>query len=215
MVILEDTIKMERHIDLIKDQGNIRDVLFTSELKGNTIGVKINPRYDILGGKLKARMRSFVKYIETVDSLKIYLELKDKGWISVKFDGLETKILKDELIVEYVAIDDKYVVVEKEGMIVALQKDRDADLISDGNVRDLARRLQALRKERGYNPTEILDAAYISGLDSIWLDSISSKIDVLTYLVRVKETKIMDQPIGSVQWIDAEIDGKPIKISVE
>jgi isoleucyl-tRNA synthetase len=141
--------------------------------------------------------------------------LKDKGWISVKFDGLETKILKDELIVEYVAIDDKYVVVEKEGMIVALQKDRDADLISDGNVRDLARRLQALRKERGYNPTEILDAAYISGLDSIWLDSISSKIDVLTYLVRVKETKIMDQPIGSVQWIDAEIDGKPIKISVE
>jgi len=89
------------------------------------------------------------------------------------------------------------------------------DLISDGNVRDLARRLQALRKERGYNPTEILDAAYISGLDSIWLDSISSKLDVLTYLVRVKETKIMDQPIGSVQWIDAEIDGKPIKISVE
>jgi isoleucyl-tRNA synthetase len=141
--------------------------------------------------------------------------LKDKGWISVKFDGLETKILRDELIVEYVAIDDKYVVVEKEGMIVALQKDRDADLISDGNVRDLARRLQALRKERGYNPTEILDAAYISGLDSIWLDSISSKLDVLTYLVRVKETKIMDQPIGSVQWIDAEIDGKPIKISVE
>jgi len=100
-------------------------------------------------------------------------------------------------------------------MIIALQKERDADLISDGNVRDLARRLQALRKERGYNPTEILDTAYVSGLDSIWKESIDTKLDELTFLVRVKKIKIMDQPIQGVNWMTTDIDGNSIKISVE
>ena len=214
-VVLEDKEKMERYLDLIKDQGNIKDVLFTSELKGTPIGVKITPRYDLLGSKLKAGMQSFVKYLATTDSIKIYSELKDKGEISVKLEREKIKILKDELTIEHISIDDNYVVAEKESMIVALQKERDADLISDGNVRDLARRLQALRKERGYNPTEIIDTAYISGLDSIWQKSVNMKLDELTYLVRVKKTKIMDQAIGGVDWMDAEIDGKPIKISVE
>jgi isoleucyl-tRNA synthetase len=206
---------MERYLDLIKDQGNIKDVLVTPDLKGTPIGVKITPRYDLLGSKLKTRMQSFVKYLAAADSLRIFAELKDKGKISVKLEGDKTKILKNELTIEYIAIDDNYIVVEKEGIIVALKKERDADLISDGNVRDLARRLQALRKERGYNPTEILGTAYISGLDSLWQKSINSKLNELTYLVRVKKTKMMDKPIEGVHWVDAEIDGNPIKISIE
>jgi|TARA_Y100000294_G_C8542611_1_gene331825 isoleucyl-tRNA synthetase len=214
-IIFEDKERMERYLDLIKDQGNIKDVLVTPDLKDTPIGVKITPRYDLLGSKLKTRMQSFVKYLAAADSLRIFAELKDKGKISVKLEGDKTKILKNELTIEYIAIDDNYIVVEKEGIIVALKKERDADLISDGNVRDLARRLQALRKERGYNPTEILGTAYISGLDSLWQKSINSKLNELTYLVRVKKTKMMDKPIEGVHWVDAEIDGNPIKISIE
>jgi isoleucyl-tRNA synthetase len=214
-IIFKDKERMERYLDLIKDQGNIKDVLVTPDLKGTPIGVKITPRYDLLGSKLKTRMQSFVKYLAAADSLRIFAELKDKGKISVKLEGDKTKILKNELTIEYIAIDDNYIVVEKEGIIVALKKERDADLISDGNVRDLARRLQALRKERGYNPTEILGTAYISGLDSLWQKSINSKLNELTYLVRVKKTKMMDKPIEGVHWVDAEIDGNPIKISIE
>ena len=214
-VVLKDKEKMEKYLGLIKDQGNIKDVLFTTELKGTPIGVKITPRYDLLGSKLKTKMQSFVKYLATADSLKIYSELKDKGGISVELEGDEIKILKDELILEYTSINNDHVVAVKEGMIIALQKERDADLISDGNVRDLARRLQALRKERGYNPTEILDTAYVSGLDSIWKASIDTKLDELTFLVRVKKIKIMDQPIRGVNWMTTDIDGNSIKISVE
>jgi len=214
-VVLKDKEKMEKYLGLIKDQGNIKDVLFTTELKGTPIGVKITPRYDLLGSKLKAKMQSFVKYLATADSLKIYSELKDKGEISVELEGNKIKILKDELILEHISINNDHVVAVKEGMIIALQKERDADLISDGNVRDLARRLQALRKERGYNPTEILDTAYVSGLDSIWKESIDTKLDELTFLVRVKKIKIMDQPIQGVNWMTTDIDGNSIKISVE
>ena len=37
--------------------------------------------------------------------------------------------------------------------------------MAKGLVKDLARRLQALRKEMGYNPTDILDTASILNLD--------------------------------------------------
>jgi len=37
--------------------------------------------------------------------------------------------------------------------------------MAKGLVKDLARRLQALRKERGYNPTDVLNMASILDLD--------------------------------------------------
>ncbi|MFQ6134354.1 MAG: DUF5915 domain-containing protein, partial [Nitrososphaerales archaeon] len=215
LVVLEDADSLSRHIDLVKEQANVKDVRLTSELRGTPIGLKITPRYDLLGGKLKDKMPTVAKHLAQADSLRIYSELKEKGMIAVKLDGEEVQISREELSIDYVTTDEKYVVSEREGVVVALQVERDSDLISEGNVRDLARRLQALRKERGYNPTDILHAAYVAGLDSEWRESLSSRFEELTYLVRVKEIKIMDQPVEGVQWSDAEIDGKPIKISVE
>ena len=34
-------------------------------------------------------------------------------------------------------------------------------MMAKGLVKDIARRLQTLRKERGYNPTDVLDVASI------------------------------------------------------
>ena len=42
---------------------------------------------------------------------------------------------------------------------------RNEELMAKGLMKDLARRLQALRKERGYNPTDILNLASILDLD--------------------------------------------------
>ncbi|MFB3890354.1 MAG: class I tRNA ligase family protein, partial [Candidatus Bathyarchaeia archaeon] len=41
---------------------------------------------------------------------------------------------------------------------VFLSKQRDDTLLGEGIMRDLARRVQALRKELGYNPTDVLDS---------------------------------------------------------
>ncbi len=215
VVVQEDADRLGKHIELIKEQANIRDVRLTSELKGTPLGLKITPRYDLLGGKLKDKMVTVAKHLAQADSLQIYSELKEKGMITVKMNGEEVQISREELTIEHISIDEKYVVSEKEGVIIALHIERDSDLISEGNVRDLARRLQALRKERGYNPTDILNAAYVAGLDSEWRDSLSSRFEELAYLVRVKDIKIMDQPVEEVRWSDAEIDGKQIKISVQ
>ncbi len=214
-VVQQDTTKMGKYLDMIKEQTNIKEIILTADLRNTPAKVKILPRYDLLGAKLKDKMPTLVKNLAETDSLNMFYELKEKGKIAIKINSEELHISIEELRIEYAAADEEYVVAERDGIIVALLTERDDNLVSEGNVRDLARRLQALRKERGYNPTDILQAAYVADLDSEWKNSLVSRLDELSYLVRVKEIKILDQAVEGVQWSDAEIDGKPIKISVE
>jgi len=59
--------------------------------------------------------------------------------------------------------------------------------MAKGLIKDLARRLQALRKEMGYNPTDVLNTASILDLDEESLSMIKNKTEELSFLVRVKQ----------------------------
>ncbi len=84
--------------------------------------------------------------------------------------------------------------------------------MAKGLVKDLARRLQTLRKERGYNPTDILNVASILDLDNESLEMIKEKANDLAFLVRVKEVNFTQ---SCKAYKDDDIDGQKIRISVE
>jgi isoleucyl-tRNA synthetase len=78
----------------------------------------------------------------------------------------------------------------------------------------LARNLQQVRKEKGYNPTDILSAAYVAYLDNEDINSISDIKEDLTYLVRVKSVVVTKQPIEKVKYKDIELDGRKLLLAV-
>jgi len=84
--------------------------------------------------------------------------------------------------------------------------------MAKGLVKDLARRLQSLRKERGYNPTDILNTASVLDLDQESLDMLKDKTKELAFLVRVKQVNFTRT---CKEYKDDDIDGQKIKISVE
>ena len=108
-----------------------------------------------------------------------------------------------------------YMLSERDDLIVFISTSRDKDLIAKGILRDLARQLQQLRKERQYNPTEILNAAYVSGLNDDEITKLTEMKDELTYLVRVKSSVLSKEPLASVNYKEIEIDGREFKVSVE
>ena len=75
-----------------------------------------------------------------------------------------------------------------------------------------ARRLQALRKERGYNPTDVLDTASILDLDQESLAMLKDKTEELAFLVRVKQVNFTQT---CKKYKDDDIDGQKIRLSVE
>ncbi|HEU5489073.1 MAG TPA: hypothetical protein VFV16_09660, partial [Candidatus Nitrosotalea sp.] len=61
-------------------------------------------------------------------------------------------------------------------------------------------------------PTDILDAAYILGLDEESLEMAKEKQSDLAYLVRVKRVEFDDK---AKNYKDEDLDGQKIRISVE
>jgi isoleucyl-tRNA synthetase len=91
---------------------------------------------------------------------------------------------------------------------------RDQSIIIQCLVRDLARNLQQLRKEKSYNPTEILSTAYITNLEKDEISSLSKHLSDLTYLVRVKAVVLSEEKKEGIEYKNIEIDGRKISISI-
>ena len=106
-------------------------------------------------------------------------------------------------------------VAEKGGLFVAVRKERDPELVAEGLVRDLARRLQALRKEKGFNPTEILKSASVAGLDADDVEVVRPLSKQLAFLVRVRDVELFSSKPDRGDWSEGDLDGRPLFLSVE
>ena len=104
-------------------------------------------------------------------------------------------------------------VAEKGGVFVAVRKERDDRLVAEGLVRDVARRLQALRKESGYVPTALLETAQVGGLEDEDLALLGPRKEEIAFLVRVKRVELTGER-GGRGWKEADLDGRPIYLKV-
>jgi len=157
--------------------------------------------------RVKEKIRSLLKSFESLEADKILEEFRINNHIIV--DGIT--IDKTDTIITFEEKKD-WVGAKRENVIVFLSRTRNREMMAKGLVKDLARRLQTLRKERGYNPTDILVVASILDLDNESLGMIKEKIDELAFLVRVKAVNFTQ---SCKAYKDDDIDGQKIRISVE
>ena len=164
-----------------------------------------------IGPKVTRFMGEIVKQFEITNPEDIINELNDKK--SFTFNINDNKIIldKNDFVFDFDTKQD-YVNAKRDNRIVIISTKRNQELMSEGLVKDLARRLQTLRKERGYNPTEILNIASILDLESEQLEMIKEKTNDLISLVRVKKVDFSE---SCKEYKDDDIDGQKIRISVE
>jgi isoleucyl-tRNA synthetase len=112
--------------------------------------------------------------------------------------------------------DSCWVTAVEGDLTVVLNGQRDEKLLGEGIMRDLARRVQALRKELGFMPTDILDDAHIAGLDAESSGLVSTYLAEMAELVRTRKVSLHEktEELSDADWHEAELDGKPIFISI-
>ena len=173
--------------------------------------------------RVKADINAVAKAFESVDDPTLISELKTNGKYLLKYDrddddhdggGKTVELSVSDVDVSYTA-SEGYSLAERDNLIIFVSTRRDSVLTAKGLLRDLARRLQQLRKERQYNPTDILAAAYVAGLEEEEISALDAMKDEMKYLVRVKEVFLSKEPLESVNYKEVEIDGRPFWISVE
>jgi valyl-tRNA synthetase len=109
----------------------------------------------------------------------------------------------------------KWVEASEKGISVYLEVYRDEKLLGEGLMRDIARRVQSLRKELGYVPTDILNSVHIAGLDEESIRLIQSYLVEMAELVRAKAVHLnRSRDEVKAEWREYPLDEKKIYIAI-
>ncbi len=164
-----------------------------------------------VGPKAKQHLAGLVAKFNQTDPAEIISALQQDSKFDFEIGGDIITLDVEDFVIGFDA-EKNFAVAKRESCIVLVSTSRNREMMAQGLIKDIARRLQSLRKERGYTPTDVLDVASILELDDESLEMVREKADKLAFLVRVRAINFTD---SCKEYKEDDIDGQKIKISVE
>ena len=217
-------IKLETLSELLQSQLNVEKftIVETEQESGleqilelKQLGLPVKPVVELerkrIGPKAKQHMGKLVTTFSETNPEEIILALQKEQKYDFKIDEEIISLENEDFIVDFDA-SENFAMAKRDNYIVFISTLRNQEMMAKGLIKDVARRLQTLRKERGYNPTDILETASILDLDKESLEMIKDKTKDLAFLVRVKQVNFTE---SCKEYKDDDIDGQKIRISVE
>jgi len=217
-------IKLESLSDLLQSQLNVEKfrIVEVEEKEGlsqilelKQLGLPVKGTIELerkrIGPKAKQYMGKLVSTFSETDSEEIISSLQKDGIYDFDIDGKNISLDKEDFSIDFDA-NENFAVGKRDNYTVFISTLRNREMMAKGLVKDIARRLQTLRKERGYNPTDILNIASILDLDDESSAMMKEKTKDLAFLVRVKQVNFTE---SCKEYKDDDIDGQKIRISIE
>jgi isoleucyl-tRNA synthetase len=164
-----------------------------------------------IGPKAKQHMGALVKTFGDTAPDEIISSLQKTNSFDFEIEGTKIDLDTEDFIFDFDA-DENFAVAKRDNYVVFISTSRNKEMMARGLIKDIARRIQTLRKERGYNPTDVLNVASILELDEESQDMVKQKSEDLAFLVRVKKVNFEKT---CQEYKDDDIDGQKIRISVE
>lgn len=200
--------------DLLLEQTNLQSLELSNDPENSPLTVHAKIDFERVAPRARQRVKEIAEKVERADALALYREVIEKGKTKLS-DMPDFEIFSADLEFEFGSKDPRYVVTENYGVVIALDISRDEELIAEGLVRDIARNIQALRKEMGFNPTEILESAAVAGLGAQNVLILERKKEHLAFLIRVKRVEFFPETSKESEgWAESEIDGLRTKINI-
>ena len=216
--------KIELLSELLQSQLNVEDYKIielenhegiSEMLEMKKSGAPVIPKIELnrktIGPKAKQNLGKLLEIFSETKPDEIIQGLEKDSSFTFDVNGTKISLDTDDFIIEF-DVQEGFTFSRRNNLIGIISTERNEELMAKGLIKDLARRLQALRKERGYNPTDVLNTASILDLDEESLSMIKNKTDELSFLVRVKQVNFTQT---CKKYKDDDIDGQKIRISVE
>nr|AIE96541.1 isoleucyl-tRNA synthetase (IARS, ileS) [uncultured marine thaumarchaeote AD1000_80_F03] len=216
--------KIELLSELLQSQLNVEDYKIielenhegiSEMLEMKKSGVPVIPKIELnrktIGPKAKQNLGKLLEIFSETKPDEIIQGLEKDSSFTFDVNGTKISLDTDDFIIEF-DVQEDFTFSRRNNLIGIISTERNEELMAKGLIKDLARRLQALRKERGYNPTDVLNTASVLDLDEESLSMIKNKTEDLSFLVRVKQVNFTQT---CKKYKDDDIDGQKIRISVE
>jgi len=125
-------------------------------------------------------------------------------------------VKKVEYVEEVPEVDLKrWALASGDDIHVLLDTQRDEALLGEGIMRDLARRVQAIRKELGFMPTDILDAVYVAELDPESVKLLKPYLMEMAELVRTRKVHFHKKRTEvEAKWHERRLDNKKVYVAI-
>jgi len=161
----------------------------------------------------KLKRRWPLSRMVVVASERFCTALKDVADLLLELVNVKTAEYSQEAP-EYVS-QEGWVYASEDNMDVYLDVHRDEDLLGEGLMRDLARRVQSLRKEMGYVPTDVLEAVYVAELDEESIRLLKPYLKEMEELVRTKKVSLnSSREESEAKWHEYQLDDRKVYIAI-
>ena len=208
MLIKSDFELSSFFIDIIKEELNVKNVIFTSDVEG-FISYSIKPQLKTLGPKFGKQLGGIRKALETIDVEDAMIEVKSKGSLALDLDGETVTLLTEDLLIDTVN-KEGYVSESDNGVTVVLDINLSDELLEEGFVRELISKIQTMRKEAGF---EVMDRINVYATDNEKVAAIFNKFkeeiqsEVLALDIILNEVKGYEK-----EW---NINGETVLLAVD
>ncbi|HJS28579.1 MAG TPA: DUF5915 domain-containing protein, partial [Anaerolineales bacterium] len=163
---------------IVQDELNVKALRFVPQAS-SLMSYQVLPNNQILGPRLGARFPAVRSALARQDPASVAETVLGGKPVELEMEGEVISLAPDEILVQTQAAEGFAVAVER-GIIVAVDTAISAGLHAEGQARELVRRIQALRKEAGFNIEDRIRTYYEteSDLRSVmrdWADFIKAE----------------------------------------
>lgn len=139
-------------IDLIKEELNVKEVIFEKELD-KFMDLTLKPNFKVAGPALGAGIKFFGAAIAKLDPKAAVSALDKDGYIAVELDGKEVSAEKDMFEVR-IAAKQGFSVAMENNIFVILDTTITPELRAEGIAREMISKVQQLRKQKDFEMTD-------------------------------------------------------------
>ena len=194
--------------DIIKDELNVKEVVFTDDVRDFT-SYTFKPQLRTVGPKYGKQLGGIQKTLASLDGNKAMDELNENGKLSFEVNGVTVELTKDDLLIDMTQ-KEGYVTQEDSLMTVVLDTNLSEELVEEGFVYELISKIQTMRKDAGF---EVMDHIKVSINGNERLAKIASdNHDTIAGKVLAEEILTDTELATGKDW---NVNGEDVRICVE
>ena len=164
MYIKSDFTLSEFYQEIIEDELNVKEVVFTDDVRDFT-SYTFKPQLRTVGPKYGKQLGGIQKHLAALDGNAAMDELSADGALKFDVDGVAVELTKDDLLID-MAQKEGYVSQEDNKMTVVLDTNLTPELVEEGFVYEIISKIQTMRKESGFEVTDHIRVS-INGNDKL------------------------------------------------
>lgn len=208
MYVKADAVLSNFYIDIIAEELNVKEVLFTEDVR-NFTSYNFKPQLKTLGPKFGKQIGAIRNLLAELNGNVAMDEINATGRLKITLEGVEAVLEKDDLLIEAAQMPG-FVSDSDYGITVVLDTNLTEELIEEGFVREIISKIQTMRKEADF---EVMDhiRVFQGGNDKIKAVMERNTIEIKSEVLA--EELLFDNVKGYQK--DWKLNGEDVTLGVE